>query len=153
MIGFTLEPGASGVSIAGVDVWKPEWLFPAAAGNAVSAARAARAAAHAPATENLFISSPPRIGCIGTVILRCREQEVEQQPGVTPGAVEGAVPLAQVERARVGERAQAPFADEHLVDPADPAAVGRIDRDAERGGLAIHRPAGRDNEVCEGDQA
>ena len=46
-----------------------------------------------------------------------------------------------------------PCADQLLVDAAEPAAVGRVDRDAERRRLAVHRPAGRDDEVGERDQA
>ena len=46
-----------------------------------------------------------------------------------------------------------PVADERLVDAAEPAAVGRVDRRAERDRLAVHRPAGRDDEVDERDEA
>ena len=65
----------------------------------------------------------------------------------------GLVALRQLERPRVGERLQPPFADQLLVDAAEPAAVRRVDGHAERGRLAVHRPAGRDDEVGERDQA
>ena len=48
---------------------------------------------------------------------------------------------------------QAPVADQRLVDAAEPAAVRRVDRHAERRRLAVHRPARRDDEVGERDQA
>ena len=73
---------------------------------------------------------------------------------VAPHALaRGAVALAQVERARVGERLQATVADQLLVDAAEAAAVRRVDRDAERRGFAVHRPAGGDDDVGERDQA
>ena len=55
MIGFTLEPGASGVSIAGTDVWNPESLS-APAG---SAATTPTAAAQAATTNSLFLITLP----------------------------------------------------------------------------------------------
>ena len=64
-----------------------------------------------------------------------------------------ALALRELERARVGQRPQAALADQRLVDAAEPAAVGGVDGDAERGRLAVHRPAGRDDEIGEGDQA
>ncbi len=54
---------------------------------------------------------------------------------------------------RADQRAQPSLADEPLVDAAEPPAVGRVHGDAERHGLAVHRPAGRDHQVREGDQA
>src|SRR6186713_871420 len=62
MIGVTLEPGASGVSSAGSDVWNPELLSPAPAGNATIATTAAAPAAR---THSLFLISlsPLRIAC------------------------------------------------------------------------------------------
>jgi hypothetical protein len=57
MIGFTLDPGASGVSIAGVEVWKPESLSPAAAA-AVTVSAAPRASADKISRFNL----PPSPG-------------------------------------------------------------------------------------------
>ena len=48
---------------------------------------------------------------------------------------------------------QPPLADQRLVDAAEPAAVGRVDGHAERRRLAVHRPAGGDDEVGERDQA
>jgi hypothetical protein len=56
MIGLTDEPGAIGVSIAGVDVWNPELLSPALAGRAASAARVAVMAATA---HSLFLITSP----------------------------------------------------------------------------------------------
>ena len=72
---------------------------------------------------------------------------------VAADALALAFALAQLERARVGERRSRPCADQLLVDAAEPAAVGRVDRHAERRRLAVHRPAGRDDEVGERDQA
>ena len=62
MIGLTLEPGASGVSIAGTEVWNPELLSPAPAGNATIATTAVAAAAR---THSLFLInlSPFEIAC------------------------------------------------------------------------------------------
>ena len=53
----------------------------------------------------------------------------------------------------VGERAQPAVADQRLVDGAEPAGEGRVDGHAERDRLAVHRPARRDDEVGERDQA
>src|SRR5437899_8159214 len=76
------------------------------------------------------------------------EQEVEEEPGVAANTRDVvALVLLEVERARVGEGPQPALADQQLVDAADPAAVRRVDGDAERRGLAVHRPAGRDDEV------
>ena len=61
--------------------------------------------------------------------------------------------LDQLDGALVGQRPQPALADQLLVDAAEPAAVGRVDRRAERDRLAVHRPAGRDREVGERDQA
>ena len=61
--------------------------------------------------------------------------------------------LGELERAGVGERSQAALADQLLVDPAKAAAVGRVDRDRERGSLPVHRSPGRDREIGEGDEA
>ena len=60
--------------------------------------------------------------------------------------------LDELDRARVGQRPQAPLADERLVDAAEPAAVGRVDRRPERDRLAVHRAARRDDEVGERDR-
>ena len=67
--------------------------------------------------------------------------------------VGAALALPQLERGRVVERRQPALADERLVDAAEPAAEGRVDGGTERDGLAVHRPAGRDDEVGERDQA
>ena len=61
--------------------------------------------------------------------------------------------LAAARAPRVGQRHEPALADQPLVDAAEPAAVRRVDRHAERHGLAVHRPAGRDDEVGERDQA
>ena len=53
-----------------------------------------------------------------------------------------AIALVQLERSGVGERTEPPLADQLLVDAAEPSAVRRVDGDAERRGLAVHRPAG-----------
>src|SRR5690349_3231436 len=51
------------------------------------------------------------------------EQQLEHRRRVAPDALPGCVALVEVERARVGERLQASFADQRLVDAAEPAAV------------------------------
>jgi hypothetical protein len=60
MIGVTVDPGASGVSIAGCEVWKPELLSPAAA--APPRAKVAITAATATSTSlcgfRICVSSP-----------------------------------------------------------------------------------------------
>src|SRR5438067_2281807 len=63
------------------------------------------------------------------------------------------VPLAQLERARVGQWLQTSPSDQLLVHTPEPAAVRRVDRHAECGRLAVHRPARRDDECGERDQA
>ena len=74
--------------------------------------------------------------------------------GVAPhAAFVDVTALVQVERARVGERSQPPVADELLVDAAEPAAVGRVHGHAERRRLAVHRAAGRDDDIGERDEA
>ena len=72
---------------------------------------------------------------------------------VAANALARALALLQVERARVGERHEPALADQRLVHAAEPAAVRRVDGHAERRGLAVHRPAGRDDDVGERDQA
>ncbi len=64
-----------------------------------------------------------------------------------------AISLLQLERTRIGQRPQAALPDQHLVDAADPASVGRVDGNAECCSLAIHRSARRDDQVGERDQA
>ena len=81
------------------------------------------------------------------------EQQVEHQRRVASNPLARGVALVQVERARVGQRLQAPVADQLLVDAAEPAPVRRVDGDAERRCLAVHRAARRDDEVGERDQA
>src|SRR5262245_5465164 len=158
MIGFTSPPGASGVTIAGTEVWNPESLS-APAGSAPAAATAATKAAR---TNSLFLITLP-FCCLSPLLLRAaaslnrlarRQQECQEGSGIA--AHPGVAPvrsLLQLERARVGERPQAAVPDQHLVDAADAAAVRRVDGDAESRGLAVHRPAGRDDEVGERDQA
>ena len=51
------------------------------------------------------------------------------------------------------ERAEPALPDEPLVDPAQAAAERRVDGHAERDRFAVHRPAGRDDEIGEGDEA
>ena len=57
------------------------------------------------------------------------------------------------ERAGIGDRHEASLADQLLVDAAEPSAERRVDGDAERRRLAVHRPTGGDDEVAERDQA
>ncbi len=51
------------------------------------------------------------------------------------------------------ELAEPAVGDQPLVDGPHPAAEDRLDGDAERDGLAVHRAAGADDEVGVGDQA
>ena len=48
---------------------------------------------------------------------------------------------------------QPPFVHEALVDRAEPTGKRRVHRNAERGRLAVHRAAGRDDEIAERDEA
>ena len=66
----------------------------------------------------------------------------------------GCTGVAALEHDLVGARqpAQAALGDQALVDRAEPALERRPDRRAERDRLAVHRPAGGDHEVGEGDQ-
>ena len=66
-------------------------------------------------------------------------------------APRGALPNSSA-RGSVSGRSR-PDADQRFVDAAEAAAVGRVDGGAERGRLAVHRAAGGDDEVGEGDQA
>ena len=63
------------------------------------------------------------------------------------------VGLVQLERARIGQRPQTALADQLLVDAAEATAVRRVHGYAECGRFAVHRPAGGDDEIGEGDQA
>ena len=63
------------------------------------------------------------------------------------------VALLEPKRLRVGQRHEPPLADQRLVDRAEPARERRVDARAERGRLAVHRPAGRDDEVGQRDEA
>src|SRR6476646_8028964 len=53
----------------------------------------------------------------------CGEKQREHRRRVAADTVSGCVPLVEVERARIGERLQPSFADQLLVDAAEPAAV------------------------------
>ena len=61
--------------------------------------------------------------------------------------------LRQHERICVRQLRQPPVRDQPLVDRAHRAGEGRPHRRSERDGLAIHRAAGRDDEIGERDQA
>ena len=83
------------------------------------------------------------------------EQQVEQHVRVAADAASRSRPAA-LRRSRARgplERREPAVADQLLVDAAEPPAEGRVDRHAERDGLAVHRPAGGDDEVRERDQA
>src|SRR4051812_43101203 len=151
MIGSTLPPGASGVSIAGTEVWKPESLS-APAGKAASAATTTPVAA---AASKFLVMCLPR-GLLAAAILRGlgQEEQIEHQLRVAAHASRFAsAALLELECPRVGERPQALFPQEHLVDTAKSPAVRGVDGDSERRRLAVHRPAGRDDQVGESDQA
>src|SRR5947208_6096529 len=81
------------------------------------------------------------------------QEAVDGMVWVAPHPPRLAGPLAQLDRGRIGQRPQASLADEGLVDTAHPAAVGRVDGRAERDRLAVHRAAGREDEVGERDEA
>src|SRR5919197_1772583 len=81
------------------------------------------------------------------------EEKIEQHARVTADAFRVLVPLANVELDRICEPLEQALADQHLVDAAEAAAEGRVDRYAERDRLAVHRPPCRDDEVGKGDQA
>ena len=61
--------------------------------------------------------------------------------------------LAQRQARRVVEDPQPALGDQRLVDPAHAPGEGGEDGGAERDRLAVHRAAGADHEVGEGDQA
>ena len=99
-------------------------------------------------------SAGARAGVLTPILGLGRAQhQVDQQARVAADPLALAALLLQLERARVGQRPQPVRADQRLVDAAEPAAVGRVDRRPERDRLAVHRPAGRDDEVGERDQA
>ena len=81
------------------------------------------------------------------------EDPLDEEGGIPPRRRRSCGALFQLQRAGVGQRPQPAGADQRFVDAAEPAAVGGVDGRAERGGLAVHRPAGGDDEVGEGDQA
>ena len=58
----------------------------------------------------------------------------------------------QVELPRILQLAQTTFADQPLVDRAQTPLERRVHGRAERDRLAVHRAAGRDHQVCVGDQ-
>ena len=58
----------------------------------------------------------------------------------------------RVELDGVAQLAQPALGDQPLVDRPEPSLEGGVHRNAQRDGLAIHRAAGGDHEVGEGDQ-
>ena len=64
-----------------------------------------------------------------------------------------AASLLELELVRGAQHAQPPVRDQPLVDGAEPAGERRVDGHAERDRLAVHRAAGRDDEVGERDEA
>ena len=82
------------------------------------------------------------------------EHQVEQEARVaTDAARASGLALSELDRCCLGERSEASLADQCLVDSAELPGEGRVDGRPERDRLPVHRPAGRDDEVSEGDEA
>src|SRR5262245_27792094 len=86
--------------------------------------------------------------CRGGSRLRRREEQAEEICRVPPDAQRRLrASLLEPQRPRIRERREPAVPDQPLVDAAEPRRVRRVDRNAERGRLAVHRAAGRDDQV------
>src|SRR5437588_3259393 len=70
-------------------------------------------------------------------LARRPDDQVDEQLRIALHALAVRSPLLQLERARIGQGAQAPGADQRFVDPAEAPAIGRVDRRPEGHGLAV----------------
>src|SRR6476660_2759991 len=88
------------------------------------------------------------LGCSVFMCIRLgrSQHQIDEELRVAAHPLPLAALLLELERTRVGQRAQSIRANQRLVDAAEPAAVRRVDRRAEGDGLAVHRPAGRDDQ-------
>ena len=90
----------------------------------------------------------------GMILLRpYRGSSRPSRPGSRLVGVASCGPFLELDRARVGQRPQTTRADQRFIDAAEAPTVGRVDGNAERRRLAVHRAAGGDNEVGEGNEA
>ena len=81
------------------------------------------------------------------------EEHVNQQVRVAPRALPVGLALADLDLLRIGERPEPALADERLVDAAEATRVRGVDGRPQRDGLAVHRAAGRDDQIGERDHA
>ena len=92
---------------------------------------------------------PPRLGYASRAERRMSRRSAGSRS--TPGSC----PAASRARTASGERQELepPPCDQLLVDRAHPTGERRVDGDAERRCLAVHRPAGRDHEIRQRHEA
>ena len=84
---------------------------------------------------------------------RAPEQHVEQHCRIALDALRATFPLAERQVVRRRQDPESSCMDEHLVYRTDATRKRRVDGDAERDRLPVHRPPGRDHEIGERDEA